>query len=110
MYSFQVISLQNCPYSNAAKEFLDNKNIKYDLITVDFLTKNKYKSNEIDTFPQVYIVKKNKKILIGGYEDLKDINDNVFKKDMELSIKYLNKKFKNLSRKNKLRIIKVFNN
>tara|TARA_B110001469_G_scaffold103311_1_gene101765 strand:- start:8 stop:340 length:333 start_codon:yes stop_codon:yes gene_type:complete len=110
MYLLKLISLINCPYSNAAKEFLDKKNIKYKLINVDQKTKEKYKNKNINTFPQIYLYKNNKEILLGGYDDIIEVHRNIYKIELNKSIKYLNQKFPNMSRKHILRIIETLNN
>ena len=112
MYLLKIISLINCPYSNAAKEFLDEKGINYKLISVNSQDKEKYKNKNISTFPQIYLYKKNKpEILLGGYDDIVELYQKTYKVDMEEAISYLDEKHKrnNLSRKNKLRILKIFN-
>ena len=93
------------------KEFLDEKGIKYKLISVNSQNKEQYKNKDISTFPQIYLYKKDKnEILLGGYTDLVELYQNTYKVDMEKSISYLDKKYKkNFSRKNKLRILKIFN-
>lgn len=109
MYLLKLISLINCPYSNAAKEFLNKKDIKYKLIEVNQQNKEKYKNKNISTFPQIYLYKNNNEILLGGYDDIIDIHRNIHKINLDKSVKYLNKKFKNMTRKNILRIIQSLN-
>lgn len=72
-YNLKVIVLENCPYSIAAVELLNNYNIKFQKILVNQNNKDKFKTNEISTFPQIYMINKNEKILLGGYSDLEEI-------------------------------------
>lgn len=73
-YSLKTIILKDCPWSNALDKLLKIKKIKSNIIIVDNNTKNKYKTNIIDTFPQFYLVDKTDH-LIGGYEKTKRIID-----------------------------------
>jgi glutaredoxin len=78
-YSLKTIILKDCPWSNALNELLKIKKIKSKIIIVDSNTKNKYKTDIINTFPQFYLVdKKNnliKDYLIGGYDVTKRLLD-----------------------------------
>ena len=106
MFKLKLISLDGCPYSMAAKSFLDDLNIKYDLVKVYQENKEKFKTNEIKTFPQVYL----NNVLLGGFDDLKEIYDTLSSKtELDEMIEYLNIKYKSkMTRKNKLRIIEFF--
>ena len=77
-YYLQSVILQNCPYGNATSELLDkHPNIKQKSIIVNNNNKENYKTDQISTFPQIYLKKKNKSgsLLIGGYSDLKELFD-----------------------------------
>jgi len=106
----KIISLINCPYSEAAESFLKSKKIKSKIVKVNQGNKEDYKSKEISTFPQIYFINKKNHHLLGGYDDIIDINNNIFKINIDTSLKYLNNKFPKLTHKNKLRIIKIINN
>ena len=56
---------------------LNNLKIKYKIVNVAWQDKEKYKTSEIQTFPQVYLKKKinNGTLLLGGYDDLKKFID-----------------------------------
>jgi hypothetical protein len=71
-YFLKVISLENCPYSNAALELIKNNRIQNNTTIISHSDKLKYKTNKIDTFPQIYLSKYNKKetLLLGGYDSL----------------------------------------
>ena len=110
MNYLKIISLESCPFSIADEKLLNEKDIKIELIKVNSSSKEKHKNKHIKTFPQIYfITSKNKNILLGGYTDLNEINQNVYKTNLDESIKYLSKKYPKMSRKNKLRLIQLFN-
>ena len=106
-YKLKVIVLENCPYSIDAVELLNNYNIKFQKILVKQNNKEKFKTNEISTFPQIYMINKNEKLLLGGYSDLEEIiniinkSKNLDKIKDELKEKYSNNKII-------LRIIEIF--
>lgn len=110
-YKLKVIVLENCPYSIAAAELLENYNIQFQKKLVKQNNKEKFKTNEISTFPQIYMINKTEQILLGGYSDLEEImniinsSKNLDKIKDELKKKYLNNK-NNL--KIILRIIQIF--
>lgn len=80
-YYLQLVILENCSYSNAAKELLQNHKIKTKIISVNYANKDNYKTEEINTFPQIYLKKNNNNgsLLIGGYTDLKKLFDQYYK-------------------------------
>lgn len=73
-YYLKAILLEGCPYSNAANDLIKINNIPSDIITVNNINKNQFKTNLINTFPQIYLCKSNNKgtQLLGGYDDLND--------------------------------------
>ena len=73
-YSLKTIILKDCPWSKALDELLKLKQIKSKIINVDSITKIKYKTDIIDTFPQFYLVDKTEHI-IGGYDTAKRLLD-----------------------------------
>lgn len=111
MYSIKLISLNNCPYSISAEKFFKDKKIKIELVKINHNKKNLYKNNKINTFPQIYLISsgKNHSKLLGGFNDIQDINNNVYKIDVDTCMNYLNKKYPKFDRKEKLRIIQIFN-
>lgn len=79
---FEVIALKECPFSARAVELLENlshqnPNIKVKITWVDQSTKQKYKTSERSTFPQIfYHVKTSKglkKLFIGGCDNLEQL-------------------------------------
>jgi glutaredoxin len=109
-YVLKVIVLENCPYSMAAVELLNNYNIKFKQINVNHNTKHKYKTDKISTFPQVYIIDKNNdNLLIGGYSDIEEIINIINKNKNLTNIKNkINKKYTHFDNKIILRIIEIF--
>lgn len=63
-FCLQAILLIDCSYSNALSKLFSKQNIKADITNVSFDNKEKYKTDKIQTFPQVYFSDK----LIGGYD------------------------------------------
>ena len=113
-YELKVIVLENCPYSIAAVELLNNYKIKFQKIEVNHNNKEQFKTSEINTFPQIYILNNNKQLLLGGYSDLENITNiinstkNLDKIKQTLKKNYLNNK--NINNKYILRIIQMFIN
>jgi glutaredoxin len=105
--SLKAIILEGCPYSIAAVELLNTHNIKFIKKMVNQKTKHKYKTDKINTFPQIYL----NNILIGGYDTTKELlekinnSNNLDELKDELKIKF--NKFNN---KEILRLIKIFLN
>ena len=106
MYYLDVISLEGCPYSSSAEELLKFKKVNFKL------TKVKY--NEISTFPQIYLKKKESsgKLLIGGYDELKEIyNKIVTSKTIDSMVNSLGKLFgSNFNKKIILRLVELLSN
>ena len=113
-YSLKIIVLENCPYSMAAVELLNNYNIKFKKITVNQETKYKYKTDIISTFPQIYIIDKkdenNNSLLLGGYSDIEEIINIINNKNLTYIKKKLNTKYTDFDNKRILRIIEIFIN
>jgi len=106
-YKLKVIVLENCPYSIAAVELLNNYNIKFQKILVKQNNKEKFKTNEISTFPQIYMINKNEKLLLGGYSDLEEIINIINQtKNLDKIKDILKEKYSN--NKIILRIIEIF--
>jgi glutaredoxin len=108
MYQLKVISLQGCPYSQNTENLLNQLKIDYDLNRINAIEKDKYKSNLISTFPQIYLTKNNQSLLLGGNSDLEEIIKNINLKNIN-QIKFnLSKKYPKFSEKAILRLIEVF--
>lgn len=114
MYYLDVISLEGCPYSTAAEELLNLKKVNFKLTKVKYNEKEMYKSEEISTFPQIYLKKKNSsgKLLIGGYEDLKEIYNKITtSRTIDLIVNSLGKLLgNNFNKKIILRLVELLSN
>jgi glutaredoxin len=111
-YYLYAIILEGCPYSKKAEELLNSyNNLEKNIITISYSDKEKYKTNEINTFPQIYLKKKNSNgnLLLGGYSDLKDFYNNFYKKTYSENnvSNFINNK--NWSKKAVLRLIELIN-
>jgi len=96
MYYLFIVVLENCPYSISAIELLNSFKIKYKILNVKRTDKEKYKTNEIDTYPQIYLKKtpSNDSLLLGGYSNLKEFIDTFINKEYnEKNITIFNKKY-----------------
>ena len=111
MYYITVVCLNNCRYSESAKELLKKKGIKSKIIQVQYNDKDKYKSNAISTFPQVYLKKENSKgsLLLGGYSDLKKALTITQGKNINNVTKKFQKAFPEWSKKAIYRFVEIIN-
>lgn len=107
MYSLKVYILKNCYYCNQTKNLLKNNNIKAKIITVKEDKKDKYKNEDINTFPMIYLVKKNRKILVGGYDKLTLIINKISNKSLTKQINYVKKELPNWKKKDILRLLSI---
>ena len=99
MYYLQLISLKDCPYSEAAQSLLKDNNINHKLVLVN-----------ISTFPQIYLKKENSNgsVLIGGYDLIKEYYDSVKNtKNLDKLKKVIKKNSPNMSEKSVLRFIQL---
>ena len=116
MYYFKLVSLDGCPYSSASEDLFQNNKIEHELIKVKYNDKEKFKTELISTYPQIYLKKKysNGSLLVGGYDDIKEYYDLINSKDIKSPDKkienfknLLNKKIYNISDKSILRIAQL---
>jgi hypothetical protein len=111
MYYFDIILLNNCNYSENAHKLLQDYKIKHNKVMVNNTNKHLYKTNDIITYPQIYLKKYNNNgsQLIGGYDELKNIIDLVYNKELtDTNINKLMVDYK-LSKKATLRVIELIN-
>ena len=111
-YYLYCVILENCPYSDAANELLNSyKNIKKEVTIIKRSEKDKYKTDVINTFPQIYLKRYNTPgtKLIGGYTDIKYII-NTFRNntDKTYMTNYLNNN-NSWNKKTLLRLIQLIN-
>lgn len=110
MYYLYIITLKDCPYSIAALKLLDSLNIEYKHRIVNQIDKEKYKTKEINTFPQIYLVKDRTKLLLGGYSDLNEfINKFINQKYNEENILDFQNEYKLWNKKLILRLLAIIN-
>ena len=114
MYYFKIISLKTCPYSEAAESLFRENNINHELIQVDRSEKDKFKSNDISTYPQIYLKKKHSSgsVLVGGYDTIKEYfdiakNNSGNPKILDKLKNKIKKDNKNISDKSVLRLIQL---
>jgi hypothetical protein len=71
-YSLKAILLEDCYYSQNAFNLLNKYNINADILWIKQKDKEKYKTDLIKTFPQIYFKKNNKfgDLLLGGFDNL----------------------------------------
>lgn len=114
MYYIDVISLEGCPYSSSAEDLLTLKKVNYKLTKVKYDEKEMHKNDEIATFPQIYLKKKNSsgKMLIGGYDNLKDIYNKIAtSKSIDSMVKSVSKSVgRNFNKKTILRLVELLTN
>jgi len=111
-YYINSIILENCPYSIKADNLLKEYNIPRNIIKVTHNNKHAYKTNQISTFPQLYLKNKLKKdsLLLGGYNDLQYVFNNFKNKQLtNKNIAEFMKKYK-WAKKPTLRLIQLINN
>jgi len=110
MYYLYIITLEKCPYSIAAINLLNSLKIKYKQLKVNQKNKEKYKTKEIDTFPQIYLVKDEKKLLLGGYSNLKEFIDIFINQEYnEKNILEFHNNYKLWNKKSILRLLEIIN-
>jgi glutaredoxin len=109
-YFLKVILLADCPYSEGVAELLEQNKIPFKRIDISrtIKDKEKYINNEIQTFPQVYLIYDKQKYLLGGYDDTKNIFEIINNNDLEFIKKELNSKLPKLDTKKILRLIQIF--
>ena len=110
-YFIKAILLKDCSYSIAAYDLIKNHNIPNQITWVNQEEKQLYKTNDIDTFPQIYLNKFNTKgnLLLGGYTDLNESVNNFKGQPInDSSINQFMEKYK-WSKKSILRFIQLIN-
>lgn len=108
-YYLEINSLEGCPYSQEVNALVKSHNINANINRISYNEKHLYKNNIISTFPQVYLKKYNSagSVLLGGNSDFKEILS-MNNKTLDLQLKLLSNKYKNISKKTQLRIIELF--
>ena len=110
MYYLKIIVLKKCIYCENALNILKKiKKEQLEILEINDSEKHYYKTDLINTFPQIFLKKVNSKgsLLIGGFDNIKFINDNY---KNENAIEIIQKKFPHFSHRAVLRIIQLFLN
>ena len=111
-YYLYCVILKNCPYSEAAFSLLNSyNNIKKEFTFVEQHNKENYKTEQINTFPQIYFKKYNSNgtQLIGGYSDIKLFFDKFYGNYDKSMLKIFLDENKSWSKKSSLRLIELIN-
>ena len=111
MYSLKALVLEGCPYCENLEKLLIEYKIPTEYIKTNYENKNEFKMKyNIQTFPQVYLVKNkdDKGILIGGYNDVKEIIDYIKNNNYDKIKEYIKNKYYFINNKKMLRLIQVF--
>ena len=110
-YYIKAIILNTCTYSMQAKLLLEKHNINTEFHYINYNEKDKYKTEFINTFPQIYLNKNNNKgnLLLGGYTDLYNFIQKF--KNTKLEKENINEFIKTYkwSKKATLRLIELIN-
>jgi len=110
-YNIKAILLKGCFYSNLAKKILVNNNIKTTIVEVNYEDKETYKTDKIDTYPQLYLIKQNSNgnLLLGGCSDLKHVIKTFKNKKYDIDKITEFQNTYNWSKKATLRLIELIN-
>lgn len=111
MYYIHTVLLDGCPYSIKAKELLVQYNIRHIDTILDDTNKEKFKSNNLSTFPQIFLKKHNSNgsQYIGGYSELDELFRTFYKQRLDNSnLIRIQSKYK-MSRKATLRLVELIN-
>lgn len=96
----------------SANELFNIHKFPVNITWVNNTNKNKFKTEQIQTFPQIYLTKFNNKgnLLLGGYTELSDCINTFLKKKLNNNDidNFINKT--NWSKKSTLRLIQLINN
>jgi hypothetical protein len=88
-YYLYAVILKNCPYSTAGHELINSFNhIEKKFSIIQAREKDKYKTEYINTFPQIYLKRHNTNgtQLIGGYSEFKSIVETFYHNTDNLNI------------------------
>lgn len=110
-YFIKAILLEDCSYSNATRELIRIHQFPTDIIWVNQSNKENYKTDQINTFPQIYLKKKisNGNLLLGGHDEFKN-SINTFYKQKISNVDIKNWMEKTAwSKKSTLRLIQLIN-
>ena len=109
MPKLKVFSLNGCGFSQNAEKLLNENNIDYSLIKIDYNEKESVKKqNNMNTFPQIFLETNNDKIKIGGFSELKQVYTLINNmKDLDDLVDKLKITISNSGNKNIYRLINI---
>lgn len=110
-YFLKAILLENCPYSIATHELITKNQLPVSITWVSETEKDKYKTTDINTFPQIYLKKYNNNgnLLLGGHQEFANFISTFFKqKLLDTNINAFMDKTK-WTRKSTLRLVQLIN-
>jgi glutaredoxin len=107
MYSLKANVLEGCPYSENLIILLNKNNIPIEYKRIKNADKEKYKTSEIHTFPQIYLNGNNMSYLIGGFDDVNEIFNILKLNKLNIIKKKISNKFPSWDYKIILRLIQV---
>lgn len=112
MYYIHTVLLDGCQYSISAKNLLDKYNINYKATNVNHTNKDLFKTDNLQTFPQIFLKKHNNNgsVLLGGYSNLNDLFGMFYKQKLDNNKLSLVQNKYNMSKKAVLRLISLINN
>ncbi len=111
-YYLYCVILRDCYFSNQAHKLLDShKNIKKEIVIIEQEHKEKYKTDQIKTFPQIYLKKNNANgtQLLGGYSELQNFINKFYGNYNKQYLKDFLDQNNNWSKKSTLRLIELIN-
>ena len=108
-YFLKTILLENCPFSINAHELIETNNIPHEKNWITQQEKQHYKTNNRNTFPQIYLCKKNSNgtLFLGGYSELQNIFNII--NSNKINIDTFMSNHTDWSLKSKLRLIQLLN-
>ena len=111
MYYIHIVGLENCRYSNSAKELVESYGIENKYNEVSYHNKDKFKSAHHSTFPIIYMKRSLHmgQVLIGGYSELNILFNKFYSKPYDsVEVKNVMEKYK-MSKRLVLRFIQLIN-
>jgi glutaredoxin-related protein len=112
MYYLFLVVLEHCPYSNISLEIVKKNNINFKSLKIIQSEKEKYKTKEISTFPQIYLKKygRNDSLLLGGCSDLEYFLNTFKNKEYNIKkVEEFQQKYSSWNKHSTLRLIELIN-
>lgn len=111
MYYLFIVILENCPFSENVVKLCKRYNINFKSLKITLNEKENYKTEDIKTFPQVYLKKNNTKdsLLLGGFSDFNHLINTFHKKYDQKELINFQKQYSLWNKKSILRVIEIIN-